>query len=92
MSLRSPERHLQSTAALEQEVEIRWPSTSPVEPQGPPRWWNIPSAAMDWVLWPVEGIGIACLEGSNTRWVSEQREETGGGKNMEMEVKEEPEG
>lgn len=56
-------------------MEIRWPYTSPVEPQGLPRWWNIPSAAMDWVLWPVEGIGTACLEGPNLRGVGEQREE-----------------
>lgn len=61
-------------------MEIQWPSTSPVEPQGPPRWWNIPSPAMDWVLWPVEGIGRVCLGGLKTRWVSEERGEGEGEK------------
>lgn len=80
ISLHSPEQLLQSTTVWEPEVEIRWPSTSPAEPQGPLRWWNIPSAAMDWVLWPVEGIGTVCLEGLKTRWVSEERGESEGGK------------
>lgn len=61
-------------------MEIPWPSTSPVEPQGLPRWWNIPSAAMDWVLWPVEGTGTACLEGPCQMGVSEQRGGSEGGR------------